>query len=319
MLIGLGKKRLTTVSIKYHQTLACSLFSPTLVLLPFFSVKLIKSFFLDLRMFLKAATIVASLDKGKKKWKFKKTKLCGCSMPACVLVGDESWKINTKTNHIGEKNRQALPFYQTGHHVEKKQQSGQKPKESAFQAYPYTWSTCTIMLKQCSKSKGHTHSTDQHKSYPASKSAMEHASCSRQPLAKRSARERRIDRYTEDGHSGPVSIRHSTALVRKEAAHTSSCSCMGPCAVRLCRMLRHGAPKGRALRSWHHKGRAGLVHLLAFETSDPCTWQAIKLWHGEGPVCFIRQQFMIEICYNRVVKRTTNCFWSAMHICASYA
>jgi len=40
-------------------------FSPhaTLLLFPFFSVKLTKSFFLDLRMFLKAATLVASLDK----------------------------------------------------------------------------------------------------------------------------------------------------------------------------------------------------------------------------------------------------------------
>ena len=64
----LGRKRLTTLPIKYHQTLACSLFSPhaTLLLFPFFSVKLTKSFFLDLRMFLKAATLVASLDKGKK-------------------------------------------------------------------------------------------------------------------------------------------------------------------------------------------------------------------------------------------------------------
>ena len=61
----LGRKRLTTLPIKYHQTLACSLFSPhaTLLLFPFFSVKLTKSFFLDLRMFLKAATLVASLDK----------------------------------------------------------------------------------------------------------------------------------------------------------------------------------------------------------------------------------------------------------------
>ena len=42
-----------------------SFFSPhaTLLLFPFFSVKLTKSFFLDLRMFLKAATLVASLDK----------------------------------------------------------------------------------------------------------------------------------------------------------------------------------------------------------------------------------------------------------------
>jgi hypothetical protein len=40
-------------------------------------------------MFLKAATFVASLDKGKK-WKFKKTMLCGYSMAACVLVGDEN-------------------------------------------------------------------------------------------------------------------------------------------------------------------------------------------------------------------------------------
>lgn len=86
----LGRKRLTTLLIKYHQTLACSLFfSPrhTSAVSFLFSIKLTKSFFLDLRMFLKAVTLVASLDKGEK-WKFKKTKLCGCSMAACV-VGDE--------------------------------------------------------------------------------------------------------------------------------------------------------------------------------------------------------------------------------------
>jgi len=132
----------------------------------------------------------------------------------------------------------------------KKQQSGQKPK-----AHFRPTHTHDLHVQSCSSSvqnqKGHTHthSTDQHKSCPASKSAMEHASCSRRPLAKRSARERRIDRCTEDGKAGPVSMRHSTALVRKETAPTSSCSCMGPCVVLLCRMLRHGTQKGWALRS----------------------------------------------------------------------
>jgi len=165
-------------------------------------------------------------------------------MTACVIVGDEN---KHRNKPYWEKIDKHCHFIKLGIML-KKQQSGQKPK-----AHFRPTHTHDLHAQSCSssvqKSKGHTHSRDQHKSRPASKSAMEHASCSRRPLAKRSARERRMDRCTEDGQAGPVSMGHSTALIRKETAHTSSCSCMGPCAVLLCRMLRHGTQKGWALRS----------------------------------------------------------------------
>ena len=184
------------------------------------------------------------------------------------------------------------------------------------------------MPKQCSKevkkTHTHTHSTDQHKSYPASQSATEHASCSRRPLTKRSAGS--IDRCRgRPGRAGvDEAFDHFWSGKETASRPTGSCSRMGPCAG-LClgpgRRLGHGTRKAWALRSWHHKDMAGLVICWpsGYLAIRPCTCQVIKLWNGEQVLQFMSKQFMIDICNSNVMKRTARFSWSVMNIDANAA
>lgn len=146
---------------------------------------------------------------------------------------------------------QTLPFYQTGYH-DKHTATWWSKTEKHISGLPIHMiymhnhaSSCVQKNTKHSDTATHTHiphfHRDQHQSHPAlaSKSATEHASCSRRPLhTKRSAGwiDRSMHKVAGAG-TPPVSMRHSTTLIRerrRRSTATGSCSRMGPCAVRLC-------------------------------------------------------------------------------------
>lgn len=228
------------------------------------------------------------------------------------------------------------------------QPGGQKPK-STFQAYPYTWSTCTIMPQAVFKrtqntvTQPHTHtfhiSTETSIKVtrpwpakaprnmrlvavgPSTQSAAPAGSigrCRRWPgQARPRCRWGIRPLWSEKEGDGPQpqAAVHAWALVLFAFASGLGGLSRG--------RLGHGTPKAWActsiLTSQRH-GWSAVCSSLGFEISDPCrcpcTCQVTKLWNGEQGrmvLLFTSKQLVIGICNSRVMLSLHAVFWGVMH------